>query len=107
MREFAKVSLGIYPTPLYRLSGVSEKLGTNVWIKRDDLCGVALGGNKVRKLEYLLADAKAKGYELVMTTGQAQSNHAMLTAACALKLGMKPCWCSKSAACARAGAIRC
>lgn len=107
MREFAKVSLGIYPTPLYRLSGVSAKLGTNVWIKRDDLCGVALGGNKVRKLEYLLADAKAKGYGLVMTTGQAQSNHAMLTAACALKLGMKPCWCSKSAACARAGAIRC
>lgn len=104
MREFAKVSLGIYPTPLYRLSGVSEKLGTNVWIKRDDLCGVALGGNKVRKLEYLLADAKAKGYELVMTTGQAQSNHAMLTAACALKLGMKPVLVlKKRGVCARRG----
>ena len=104
MREFAKVSLGIYPTPLYRLSGVSAKLGTNVWIKRDDLCGVALGGNKVRKLEYLLADAKAKGYELVMTTGQAQSNHAMLTAACALKLGMKPVLVlKKRGVCARRG----
>lgn len=104
MREFAKVSLGIYPTPLYRLSGVSEKLGTNVWIKRDDLCGVALGGNKVRKLEYLLADAKAKGYGLVMTTGQAQSNHAMLTAACALKLGMKPVLVlKKRGVCARRG----
>lgn len=59
-----------------------------MWIKRDDLCGVALGGNKVRKLEYLLADARRQGYDLVMTTGQAQSNHAMLTAACALRMGM-------------------
>ena len=73
---------------MYRLPNISRALGTNVWIKRDDLCGVALGGNKVRKLEYLLHDAKAKGYDLVMTTGQAQSNHAMLTAACALRLGM-------------------
>ena len=88
MNTFAKESLGLFPTPLYRLPNVSRELGTNVWIKRDDLCGVALGGNKVRKLEFLLADAKAKGYDLVMTTGQAQSNHAMLTAACALRMGM-------------------
>lgn len=104
MREFAKVSLGLFPTPLYRLPGVSARLGTNVWIKRDDLCGVALGGNKVRKLEYLLADARAKGFELVMTTGQAQSNHAMLTAACARKLGMKPVLVlKKRGVCARRG----
>lgn len=83
-----KTELGLFPTPMYRLNNISEILGTNVWIKRDDLCGVALGGNKVRKLQYLLADAKSKGYDLVMTTGQAQSNHAMLTAACALKMGM-------------------
>ena len=88
MNTFVKESLGLFPTPLYRLPNVSRELGTNVWIKRDDLCGVALGGNKVRKLEFLLADAKAKGYDLVMTTGQAQSNHAMLTAACALRMGM-------------------
>ena len=88
MNAFEKVSLGLYPTPLYRLPNLSRELGTNVWIKRDDLCGVALGGNKVRKLEYLLADARAQGCDLVMTTGQAQSNHAMLTAACALRLGM-------------------
>ena len=88
MNHFEKVSLGLYPTPLYRLTNISRELGTNVWIKRDDLCGVALGGNKVRKLEYLLADARRQGYDLVMTTGQAQSNHAMLTAACALRLGM-------------------
>ena len=88
MNHFEKESLGLFPTPLYRLPNISRELGTNVWIKRDDLCGVALGGNKVRKLEYLLHDAKKQGYDLVMTTGQAQSNHAMLTAACALRLGM-------------------
>ena len=88
MKTFSKISLGIYPTPLHRLDNISAELKTNVWIKRDDLCGVALGGNKVRKLEYLLADAKEQGYDLVMTTGQAQSNHAMLTAACARKVGL-------------------
>ncbi len=88
MKTFEKESLGLFPTPLHYLPNMSKALGTNVWIKRDDLCGVALGGNKVRKLEYLLADAKAKGYDLVMTTGQAQSNHAMLTAACAKRLGL-------------------
>ena len=88
MKTFEKEALGLFPTPLYRLDNLSRELGTNVWIKRDDLCGVALGGNKVRKLEYLLRDAKSKGYDLVMTTGQAQSNHAMLTAACALRLGL-------------------
>ncbi len=54
------------------------------------MTGIGLGGNKVRKLEFLLADAKAKGAEVVFTTGGAQSNHAMLTAACAKKLGMTP-----------------
>ena len=88
MKHFEKESLGLFPTPMYRLPNISRELGTNVWIKRDDLCGVALGGNKVRKLEYLLRDAKNQGYDLVMTTGQAQSNHAMLTAACALRMGL-------------------
>ena len=88
MRHLEKESLGLFPTPLYRLPNISRELGTNVWIKRDDLCGVALGGNKVRKLEYLLAEAKRQGFDLVMTTGQAQSNHAMLTAACALRMGL-------------------
>ena len=54
MNRFEKDSLGLFPTPMYRLPNISRALGTNVWIKRDDLCGVALGGNKVRKLEYLL-----------------------------------------------------
>ena len=89
IENFPRLPLGIYPTPLYRLNQISEKYGKNIWIKRDDLCGVALGGNKVRKLEFLLADAKQRGADVVFTTGGAQSNHAMLTAACAARLGMK------------------
>lgn len=89
LRELPKVSLGLFPTPIQRLNNISELLGTNVFIKRDDLTGVGLGGNKVRKLEYLLAEAKLQGAEVVFTTGGAQSNHAMLTAAAAGKLGMK------------------
>ena len=72
-----RISLGIYPTPFYKLEGLSRELGRNLWIKRDDLCGVALGGNKVRKLEFLLADARKQGCDVVFTTGGAQSNHAM------------------------------
>ena len=88
--SFPKVSLGVFPTPVQRLDRISAKLDTNVYIKRDDLTGLGLGGNKVRKLEYLLADAKEKGAKVVFTTGGAQSNHAMLTAAAAGRLGMKP-----------------
>ena len=68
---------------------ISREYGKNIYIKRDDMIGVALGGNKVRKLEFLLADAHANGADVVLTAGGPQSNHAMLTAACAAKLGMK------------------
>ena len=88
LMSLPRVSLGVFPTPIQRLDNISRDLGTNVFVKRDDLTGVGLGGNKVRKLEYLLADARNQGAEIVFTTGGAQSNHAMLTAACALKLGM-------------------
>ena len=84
-----RVSLGVYPTPFYKLETISARYGRDIFIKRDDLCGVALGGNKVRKLEYLLAQARAEGCDTVFTTGGAQSNHAMLTAACAARLGMQ------------------
>lgn len=90
MREFEKVRLGIFPTPVHRLENISRALSVQVYIKRDDLTGLGLGGNKVRKLEYLLAQARAQGAEVVFTTGGAQSNHAMLTAAAAKKLGMTP-----------------
>ena len=87
--SFPRVSLGIFPTPIHKLANISDLLGRDVYIKRDDLSGLGLGGNKTRKLEFLLADAKAQGAEIVFTTGGAQSNHAMLTAAAAGKLGMQ------------------
>ncbi len=90
MQDFPRIPLAVLSTPIQKLEKISRLLNTNVYIKRDDLTGIGLGGNKVRKLEFLLADAKRKGAEVVFTTGGAQSNHAMLTAACAKKLGMEP-----------------
>ena len=89
IHDFPRVPLGIFPTPLHKLENLSRRYGKYLYVKRDDLTGEGLGGNKVRKLEFLLADAKAKGADVVFTTGGAQSNHAMLTAACCNKLGMK------------------
>lgn len=90
LKNFDRVSLGIFPTPVHRLDNISRALGVEIYIKRDDMTGLGLGGNKVRKLEYLLADAKAQCAKVVFTTGGAQSNHAMLTAAACRKLGMTP-----------------
>ena len=89
IHDLPRVQLGVFPTPFYRLDRLSEQYGRGIWIKRDDLCGVALGGSKVRKLEFLLAEALNQGCDTVFTTGGAQSNHAALTAACAARLGMK------------------
>ena len=89
LESFPRIRLGILPTPIHKLENISSLLGRNIYIKRDDMTGLGLGGNKIRKLEFLLADAKAQGAEVVFTTGGAQSNHAMLTAAAAGKLGMK------------------
>lgn len=77
------------PTPLHRLDRASDKLGVDLWIKRDDLTGFALGGNKGRKLEYLMAQAQDEGATAVVTCGAAQSNFIrQLGAACAV-LGMR------------------
>ena len=89
VHDFPRIPLCVGPTPLQALPNLSKKYGKTIYIKRDDMTGVALGGNKVQTLESLLADAKAKGADVVFTTGGAQSNHAMLTAACCAKLGMK------------------
>ena len=89
LSDFPQAPLGCFPTPLQRLSNLSELFGKELYIKRDDMTGVGLGGNKVRKLTFLLGDAQQKGATVVMTTGGAQSNHAMLTAACCNRLGMK------------------
>ena len=62
--DFPRVSLGILPTPIYRLPNISEAMGKNIYIKRDDMTGVALGGNKVRKLEFLIARRHGAGLRL-------------------------------------------
>jgi L-cysteate sulfo-lyase len=68
---------------------LSKELGgPRIWIKRDDCTGMSTGGNKTRKLEFLMAEAQAQGADLVITQGATQSNHARQTAACAAKLGI-------------------
>ena len=85
----ARAALGVFPTPLALLPRLSESLrGPRILVKRDDLSGLALGGNKVRKLEYLAADALARGCDCLVTGGAAQSNHCRQTAAAAAALGL-------------------
>ncbi len=89
--KIPKVNLGFFPTPFYRLDHMSEELGVNLYIKRDDFTGRNLfGGNKIRKLEYLLGEAKAKGCTHVITYGATQSNHAMETASSCRSCGLEP-----------------
>jgi len=84
-----KVSLAYMPTPIERLDRLSKHLGgPELWIKRDDQTGLATGGNKTRKLEFLAADALAQGADHLVTTGAPQSNHARQTAAAAARLGL-------------------
>ena len=91
LTKVPRVSLGFFPTPLCRLDALSEELGVNLWIKRDDFTGSNLfGGNKTRKLEFLIGKAAADGAECVFTYGATQSNHAMQTAWAAAKNGLKP-----------------
>lgn len=80
--------LAVTPTPLDELVHLSAHLGPRVHLKRDDLTGLALGGDKPRKLEYELGRARAEGADTIVTCGSAQSNHARITAAAARKLGM-------------------
>ena len=82
--------LGLLPTPLHRLNRVSDRLGLDIWVKRDDLTGFGLSGNKVRKLRYLLAEAQQQGARAVVTCGGIQSNHCRATAVAARQLGLHP-----------------
>jgi len=76
------------PTPLEALPRLSAALrGPQIWVKRDDQTGLAFGGNKTRKLEFLIADAQAAGAETLITTGAVQSNHCRQTAAAASRFG--------------------
>ena len=90
LEKFERIKLGHFPTPIEHLKNVSEYLdGPNIFIKRDDCTGLATGGNKTRKLEFLIPDAIKNKAELIVTVGAIQSNHARQTAAaCSLK-GLK------------------
>lgn len=83
-----RLPLGHFPTPLVRLDRLSARLGIDLWMKRDECSGVALGGNKTRKLEYVLADAQRQGYRSVVTVGPVTSNHTMMTAAACRRAGL-------------------
>ncbi|MFT4654497.1 MAG: D-cysteine desulfhydrase family pyridoxal phosphate-dependent enzyme [Patiriisocius sp.] len=86
-----RLSLGFFPTPLSYLHNFSKALGgPKIYIKRDDMTGLAFGGNKTRKLEYLLADAIKNHSDCIITAGAAQSNHCRQTAAAAAQLNL-PC----------------
>jgi L-cysteate sulfo-lyase len=90
LARFPRVKLFPSPTPLHRLNNLTQELGgPEIWIKRDDCTVVATGGNKVRKLEFLIGEAKAQGATHVVTQGAVQSNHVRQTAAVSAMFGMK------------------
>ena len=89
LARFPRLRHAHLPTALEKLERLSAALGgPEIWIKRDDCTGLSTGGNKTRKLEFLMAEAVAEGADLVMTQGATQSNHARQTAAYAARLGM-------------------
>ena len=88
--KFERISLGHFPTPIEPLENLSKNLnGPKIYIKRDDCTGLATGGNKTRKLEFLMPDALKNHADLVITVGAVQSNHTRQTAAACAKLGLK------------------
>lgn len=85
-----RVTLAELPTPLVRLERLEQALGgAEIWLKRDDLTGLEISGNKVRKLEYVVADALATGCDTLVTEGTPQSNHCRATAAVCAKVGLR------------------
>lgn len=90
LARFPRHFLAHLPTPLEKLDRLTAELGgPEIWIKRDDCTGLSTGGNKTRKLEFLMAEAQLEGADMVMTQGATQSNHARQTVAFAAKLGME------------------
>ena len=86
LAAFPRVRLGHLPTPLEPMDRLSEHLrGPRFWVKRDDCTGLASGGNKTRKLEFLMAEALDQGADTIITQGATQSNHARQSAAAALE----------------------
>ncbi|NIF20340.1 D-cysteine desulfhydrase [Candidatus Pantoea multigeneris] len=89
LHQFPRIELLGAPTPLEHLPRLSGYVGRDIFIKRDDVTPVALGGNKLRKLEFLAADALREGADVLITAGAIQSNHVRQTAAVAARLGLK------------------
>lgn len=89
LHQFPRLELLGAPTPLEHLPRLSDYLGRDIFIKRDDFTPVAMGGNKLRKLEFLAADALREGADVLLTAGAIQSNHVRQTAAVAARLGLK------------------
>jgi len=88
--NFERVGIGVYPTPYERMHRLEAQLnGPRLFVKREDLTGVALGGNKVRQLDYILVQARRNNCDYVITTSGIQSNWARQTTALAIKMGMK------------------
>lgn len=91
-----RADLAQRPTPLQKLERMGASLGVELYVKRDDLTGAELSGNKIRKLEFLLADALAKGCDTVITGGGQQSNHCRATALAATRLGLGSVLCLRT-----------
>ena len=90
LEKFQRIKLGHFPTPIEHLKNITKYLGgPNIFIKRDDCTGLATGGNKTRKLEFLIPDAIKNKAELIVTVGAVQSNHARQTAAACALMGIK------------------
>ncbi|PWQ97602.1 D-cysteine desulfhydrase [Leucothrix arctica] len=90
LSRFPRLNFAHLATPLEPMTSLSKHLGgPNLWVKRDDCTGLAGGGNKTRKLEFLMGDAIEKGADTIITQGATQSNHARQTAAIATKMGMQ------------------
>ena len=90
LAQFPRQRYTLSYTPIEKLAHFSEELGgPTIYIKRDDLLGLTAGGNKTRKLEFLMADALKKGADTIITCGGIQSNHCRLTLAAAIKENMK------------------
>jgi 1-aminocyclopropane-1-carboxylate deaminase len=89
LSDWPRVPLAQLPTPIHRLSNLGKHVGAELWIKRDDLTGLAGGGNKTRKLEFLVGDAIQSGADTLATVGAIQSNHTRQTAAAAARSGLK------------------
>ena len=89
LSAFPRIPLGSWPTPLDPCPRLSAALGATVLVKRDDVGGLGLGGNKIRKLEFTLAAAVAAGADTIITFGGVQTNHGRLTAAACARLGLR------------------